>query len=155
MTRLCRSISDVSGMLRLFVYTKGKDMIEIHGWLRVEATYKNEDMLSQADTDSIMKSAVDILSACGRKGDMRCANGCVYINTLHCSNHRTAEVDELIGMYIRISETATGSYGILYIRDDEDERYYNGFQVYIFRKGICIRRNDTDFSPCIPVIEDE
>ena len=37
----------------------------------------------------------------------------------------------------------------------EDKDHYNDFQVYVFKKGKCIQRDDIDFSPCIPTIEDE
>lgn len=81
-------------------------------------------------------------------------NGSAFINTLHCSNHRTHEVDDIIRTYKHISKVATGSYGIIYIRDDEDRKHYNDFQVYVFKKGEYIQKDDVDLSPCIPNIED-
>lgn len=130
-------------------------MIEIHGWLSISATYQCEDLLLQSEIDRIMQQVQDIVSNCQYEIDLRYVNGCAFINTLYCSNHRTEEVDVLIETYKRISETATGSYGVLFIRDDEDKTYYNEMQVYIFKKGKCLLKRDIVFSPCIPTIEDE
>lgn len=58
-----------------------------------------------------------------------------------------------INTYKLISETATGSYGIIYIRDDEDSVHYNEFQIYIFKKGECHYKVDNNLSPCIPEVE--
>lgn len=129
-------------------------MIELHGWLSISATYKDEDLLPQAEIDSVMRSVEDIVSNSEYRINLQYVNGSAFINTLHCSNHRTHEVDEIIRTYTHISELATGSYGMIYIRDDEDKKHYNDFQVYVFKKGKCIRREDADFSPCIPNIED-
>ena len=84
---------------------------------------------------------------------MRYVNGVPFGNTLLYSNHRTAEVDNVIEAYKKVAETATGSYGAIYLRDDEDAEHYNDFQVYVFKKGTCTQRIDKDFSPCIPTIE--
>ena len=130
-------------------------MIEIHGWLSISATYQCEDLLLQSEIDRIMQQVQDIVSNCQYEIDLRYVNGCAFINTLYCSNHRTEEVDVLIETYKRISETVAGSYGVLFIRDDEDKILYNEMQVYIFKKGKCLLKRDTDFSPCIPTIEDE
>lgn len=130
-------------------------MIELHGWLSVRETYENEDMLSQNTIDTIMKNVQSIIEngKCGIK--LQYANGMPFISTLFCSNHRTNETDEIIETYKRVSETASGSYGIIYLHDDEDKKHYNEFQVFVFRKGCCSYYTDTFFSPCIPTVEDD
>jgi hypothetical protein len=138
-----------------FKGTRGDQMIELHGWLSISATYRCEDLLPRSEIDRIMQDVNEIVSNCQYEIDLRYVNGCAFINTLYCSNHRTEEVDVLIETYKRISEIATGSYGILFIRDDEDKQFYNDMQVYIFKRGKCLMKKDTDFSPCIPTIEDE
>lgn len=64
-------------------------MIELHGWLSILATYKDEDLLPQSEIDSIEQSVKDIVSNSEYKADLQYANGSAFINTLHCSNHRT------------------------------------------------------------------
>ena len=129
-------------------------MIELHGWLSISATYKDEDLLQQSEIDSILQAVQDIISNSKYEIRLQHINGFSFINSLHCSNHRTQEVDTIIETYKQISSVATGSYGMIWIRDDEDKIHYNEFQVYVFKRGKYIQKDDIDFSPCIPVIED-
>lgn len=127
-------------------------MVELHGWLSIRETYEDEDLLSPKEINEITRKVKDIVSDSGL--ELKYANGSPFINTLLCSNHRTSEVDEIIEAYKNISKTATGSYGIIHLHDDEDSEYYNEFQIYVFKRGECINKIDKDFSPCIPTIED-
>lgn len=127
-------------------------MVELHGWLSIRETYEDEDLLSPKEIDEIMQKVKDIISVNGMK--LQYENGSPFINTLFCSNHRTSEVDDIIETYKSISKTATGSYGVIYLHDDEDSEHYNEFQIYVFKRGECINKIDRDFSPCIPTIED-
>ena len=127
-------------------------MVELHGWLSVWETYGDEDLLSRDELDEIMRKVKDIVSESGI--ELRYVNGAPFVNTLMYSNHRTAEVDSIIEAYKSISEAAAGSYGMIYLRDDEDAEHYNEFRVYVFKRGTCTLKADKDFSPCIPMIED-
>lgn len=126
-------------------------LVEMHGWLSVWETYEDEDLLSQYELDEIMQKVKEIVSENGI--ELKYVNGVPFVNTLMCSNHRTAEVDNIVEVYKSITKTATGSYGMIYIRDDEDAEHYNEFQIYVFKKGTCTKKTDKDFSPCIPMIE--
>ncbi len=128
-------------------------MVELHGWLSVWEIYGDEDLLSQNELDRITRKVKDVVSESGL--EMRYINGVPFVNTLLCSNHRTVQVDNIIGAYTKIAQTATGSYGVIYLRDDEDAEHYNEFQIYVFKNGSCSKRSDVVFSPCIPTIEDE
>ena len=72
---------------------------------------------------------------------------------LHCSNHRTSEVDEIIGVFRDVAKAADGSYGVVYLRDDEDMDHGNDFRVYVFKRGQCFEHKDELLSPCITEIE--
>lgn len=102
-------------------------MVELHGWLTVSETFEDEDLLPQHTLETIMQQVNDIIESnpCGIK--MQYANGTAFLHTLFCANHRTAEVDAIIGIYQRIAETASGSYGMIYLRDDEDAVHFNAF----------------------------
>lgn len=129
-------------------------MIELHGWLTIRPTCQDEDFLSKDQLSSIRAKIDHLLqtNTCGLQ--LQVSNGTPFLNTLFCSNHCTAEVREIIDIYTKISTIATGSYGLLYLWDDENFLYSNEFQVYVFKRGRCIFLSDTHFSPCVPTIED-
>lgn len=129
-------------------------MIELYGWLSVRETYENEELFTQNIIGEITKNVQSIIEN-NKCIKLRYANGTPFINTLFCSNHRTNKTDEIIETYKRISETSSGSYGIIYLQDDEDKEHFNGFQIFVFKKGSCNYYTDTNFSPCIPTIEGE
>ena len=130
-------------------------MIELHGWLTVQETAGDEDLLTPQERDSINRQIEDVLRQADCGLGLLCRNGQRFLSTLYCGNHRTPQVDAVIAVYRRIAEIAAGSYGMLCIRDDEDSLSGNAFQVMILRRGQAYWRLDTDFSPCIPVIEDD
>ena len=129
-------------------------MIEIFAWLSVHPTYADADTLAPDHEKQIMAQIGEILrrSGCGIK--MQYRNGQPCIQTAYAANHRSAETDALIGTYCRIAETAAGSYGVLYLRDDEDKLHHNDMQVYKFRRGTVTLGIEPDFSLCIPKLED-
>lgn len=128
-------------------------MIELHGWLSVSETYNNEDYHTKEELDAIMLKVHRIVKESDCDINSQYLNGTLFLHTLICSNHRTPQIDMVIDTYKLITETATGSYGMIYIRDDEDNIHYNEFQVYIYKKGKCYYRVDNELSPCIPEIE--
>ena len=87
-------------------------MIELHGWLKIQETYEDEDLLSQNEIEDIMQHVKAIIQSntCGIK--LQYANGETFLHTLFGSNHHTSEVDEIIETYKSISQIAIGSYGI-------------------------------------------
>ena len=69
-------------------------------------------------------------------------------------NHKTERTEEMISMYENITKIATGSYGLLYYLDDEDEVYSDEFRVLVSKKGKCEWKRDENFSPCSIMIEE-
>ena len=130
-------------------------MIELHGWLSIRETYENEDIFPSNEFESRRQRVEEIIrnNTCGIR--LEYVNGEPFISSMFCFNHHSQEVDEIVDIYKRISEQATGSYGMIYLWDDEDKQYYNDFQVYVFKRGKCSFWLDKDLSPCIPVIEDQ
>ena len=130
-------------------------MIELHGWLTVNETAGDEDRLPPQTLARIRGQIEAVLRETDCGDALQYRNGQAFLSTLYCGNHRTPQVDAIISAYRRIAEIASGSYGMLCIRDDEDNTFSNAFQVMIFKRGHMQQRTDTDFSPCIPVIEDD
>ena len=129
-------------------------MVELHGWMSVSATYGNEDMLSDSRLNEIMDQVDSILKGSSFDIKLKYMNGIPYINTSFSSNHRTGEADDIISVYKQIAEAATGSYGVIYLRDDEDKKHHNDMMRYVFKRGGMTVVIDGDFSPCIPQLED-
>ena len=129
-------------------------MVELYAWLSVRETAADEDDLPPEQPARILASVQDILRQpdCGIR--LQYMNGQPCLQTAFCANHRTAETDAIIGTYRRIAETASGSYGVLYLRDDADPQYHNDMQVYYFRRGAVTHGIMPEFSPCLPKLED-
>lgn len=130
-------------------------MVELHGWLTVIETYQNEDLLPQSELDAVMQRVNEITWAAACGITLQYANGTAFLNTLFCANHRGAAVDKIIETYQKVAAIAAGSYGVIYLRDDEDAVYHNTMQVFTFQKGSCTRRSDPYFTPCIPMLEED
>ncbi len=82
-------------------------------------------------------------------------NGEYYINCTVISNRKTQEVIDILKMFHYIGKIATGSYGIFYLRDDEDiNGKENKFQVFILSRGTIREEEETFLSPFIPIVED-
>ena len=83
--------------------------------------------------------------------DLRAINGQFRVWVSGSPNHRH---DQIFGLFQLIAEMAPGSYGLLYVWDDEHEPYDNEFRVWRLLRGRVEEMADTFLSPCIPTIED-
>ncbi len=72
------------------------------------------------------------------------------ISGLH--NHRSEYV---IDIFRWIATELAGSYGLLYIRDDEDLENNNCFIVWKLAREVLTKESDPFLSPCIPTVEDK
>ncbi len=68
------------------------------------------------------------------------------------SNHKS---DCTLKLFKQIATEAPGTYGVLFIWDDEDlSGLSNAFQVWKLARGNAVQVADTLLSPCVPTIED-
>jgi hypothetical protein len=75
-------------------------------------------------------------------------NGNCVLSVVGSTNHKTKSVDEVINLFFKIAEMAPGTYGLLYLYDDEDKDGKNDeFQVYKVAKGEVTVEKDTLLSP--------
>ena len=70
------------------------------------------------------------------------------------SNHRGTLEEALINVFQGIGKKAPGSYGLLYISDDENPQFDNEFRVGKLIRGKFEFVTDCYLSPRIPTIED-
>lgn len=126
-------------------------MIELFGWLAVSEVYDDEDAYAPETLGAIMQNVKAIAAKYALP--LHSVNGIPYLQTAFSANHHNADTDEILAAYREIAAAASGSYGVLYLRDDESADAPNAFLKYVFRRGECAVSVDTDLSPCVPVIE--
>jgi hypothetical protein len=148
---MCRSGS-VSG-------TRSRDddlVIQWHGWATILDSPSQEDHWPDAP-DATLDRVRRVMDEYDERGnevvDLRCMNGFwhVWLSGNHNHNHIAADLRNL---YASLAEVAPGSYGVLYVFDDEDPEHGNEWIVWVMRRGQITSRLDLDLSPHIGGVED-
>ena len=82
-------------------------------------------------------------------------NGEYFMQFSSFSNRINPETSEIFEVFKLIGEIAEGSYGIIYLYNDEDtDGKENYFQVFSLARGMIKENLDEFLSPIIPTIED-
>jgi len=126
-------------------------MVELHGWVTIRDTPYDVD---EDRTDTVAARIQDHMSRIQSSSlvlGMRVLNANYMMWIAGCMNHRTSELDQVLDLMRFIASVGPGSYGLLYIWDDEATE--NEFRVYRLARGILTEHSDTLLSPCIPTIE--
>ena len=130
-------------------------MFELHCWITIRESYKAEEK-EEENIDIILykiKKRIQCLN--WNKPQIKVRNGEWYIETSVFCNRKNDEVIELLEFFHFVAKIACGSYGMIYILDDEDKYGKNNeFQVYSISRGILHEQKDLFLSPFIPVVED-
>jgi hypothetical protein len=130
-------------------------MYEFHGWIVLRYhTHDTNELLQDEACNKFTKylEEVDV----GNIPSIQRRNGLDTwaISGLH--NHFSNYVLEIFRW---VAENLPGSYGLLYVHDDEDiqdeEDNSNTIVVWKISRGKLTQEKDNYLSPCIPVIEDE
>jgi len=132
-------------------------MYEFHGWITIRESFNNDD-----DWDSNIEELIEKVKEKLEKSelgngltDIRSVNGSEFVVMSGFYNHGNGVTDKLLDFYKFVSEAAVGSYGLLYVHDDEDENGEdNEFQVFVLAKGKLEKKKDAYLSPFIPVVEE-
>lgn len=130
-------------------------MYEYHGWITVQGSSGDESDSEHETAISSARTVVSDLSTMAGLADIRTVNGSTQVHIAGLFNHRSLRGEKVEAAFRQIGEVAPGSYGALYIRDDEAPGSTNEFQILAMRRGEVVRFADTYLSPCIPTIEDE
>ena len=131
-------------------------MIEFNGWAIIRESYREED-----DNDELLNSIVKQieqkitteLDYGNEIYSLKRLNGTYHLSIMVNHNHRTEHV---IDFFKWIAEISKGSYGILYVQDDEDIERGNEslFKVWCMKKGKVSELDDAYLSPLNPEIEE-
>jgi len=131
-------------------------MYEYHGWATIRDTPKNADEDNICKTVKIINELIQVHSSFFDAIDLRAVNGAYHLWIAGYRNHKPEGVDDPKIFIEKLAEIAPGSYGLLYVMDDEDPNGFNNeFQVFVLARGKLTKRNDTFLSPFIPVVEDQ
>lgn len=134
-------------------------MVELHGWATIRENYfMDDDTDDDVRLDKIIQSIkkhIDTFHWQNGIVDLRAVNGVFHLAVSIFTNHRDTRIDEALGLFQYISRIAPGSYGLLYLNDDEDKRgRENEFVVYVLAKGKLDECKDVYLSPLVPTVEE-
>jgi hypothetical protein len=128
-------------------------MFEYHGWITLRSTPEAVDDEPPLRLTEI-QALVDELAGYALV-DLRQMNGEYYIHLGGCPNHRRAHGQALIDLFAKVGQLAPGSYGLLYVHDDEDPQHELDFRVFRLVRGAVTEHADHLLSPVISTLEDE
>ncbi len=130
-------------------------MIEYYGWLRIL------DNAYESDSKELLKTIKEVETLTRKFGnndrifELKCINSRCILCTAGSTNHKNAYVLEIIELFKTISVIAPGTYGLLYLLDDEDDKGKDDeFQVFKISKGKMIVEKEQLLSPCSKIIFD-
>ncbi|MBO6516768.1 MAG: hypothetical protein JJ975_09470 [Bacteroidia bacterium] len=131
-------------------------MIDINGWVCIRESFNEEgedEQKLESIIETIKSKIASELDIVNEYYDLRKVNYSVYLTITVAHNHKA---DHVIDFFKWISSIAIGSYGLLYVHDDEDIKRGNDnrFKVWRMRKGKVDELDDPFLSPIHPEVEE-
>ncbi|MFB8282712.1 Imm7 family immunity protein [Nocardia colli] len=127
-------------------------MFEYHGWLTVQYDVEYDDHSQLESTYRALAAKLDAFDTGSGLVDLRRVNGQIQLHFGGYTNHPHWSV---LDSFNEVGTIAPGSFGTLWVRNDEDPELHNEFQIFVMRRGQTITANDTLLSPCVPLIENQ
>jgi hypothetical protein len=128
-------------------------MFEYHGWIKLRSTAEAVDDEPPLRLDEIQALVNDL--AHYAFVDLRPMNGHHFIHLGGSPNHRGTWGPAVIDLFAKVGQLAPGSYGLLYVHDDEDSEHMLNFRIFRLVRGTVTEHADRLLSPVIPTLEDE
>ncbi|GAK41840.1 Imm7 family immunity protein [Paenibacillus urinalis] len=131
-------------------------MYQYHGWAVV--LENTNDETNKEKEINILESIEVYIEGLQPNVDvieMKAINGQYHLwmtglwNREPSSNYNPVEIMRNIG------DLAPGSYGMLYVFNDEHPKHFNEFKVYVLARGSIQEKDDPFLSPLIPVVADD
>jgi hypothetical protein len=129
-------------------------VFEYHSWITIRASPSDDD------EDRRLAGLVDELRvsieamASPYLLDLRWMNGELFIRLGGFHNHRATTWAALRELFGHVGTVASGSYGLLHVRDDEDPGFDHEVRVLRLVRGTLTEHTEPLLSPCIPSLED-
>ena len=127
-------------------------MVEMHGWITIKETFLAND--DDNNTAIISDINNELMKFRYHNSIVKWMNGEGYLQYSLYTNYWSDDCQELIDIYNYISRKAIGSYGLLYVMNDEAKIENNSFVFYKLARGRIERVVDNLLSPFIPTVED-
>lgn len=130
-------------------------MIEYHGWININESFNGEE---ENNIDKVLEEVNGLFDSCLSVNQFFLNKKLNYSNILHfggAHNHKGKRFSDFLNLFRKVGEIARGSYGLLYVWDDEDVNNNNNFIVYVMTAGKVVETKDNLLSPCNPNIEGE
>ncbi|MEK5061876.1 Imm7 family immunity protein [Paenibacillus shunpengii] len=131
-------------------------MYQYHGWAVVlENTNDETNKEKEINILESIKVYIEGLQPNVDVIEMKAINGQYHLwmtglwNREPSSNYNPVEIMRNIG------DLAPGSYGMLYVFNDEHPKHFNEFKVYVLARGSIQEKDDPFLSPLIPVVADD
>lgn len=136
-------------------------MFEFHGWAVIRSRYTATDEDDEAANRELgplldgLSQQIAVAHIAAHFHISPLFNSMASLTVSGLRNHREAEVIEIFAW---LATHGPGSYGLLYVLDDEDPRgdeYALNFRVFRLARGLLQELADPFLSPPLPVVEDE
>ena len=126
-------------------------MFEYHGWATLHLSPGEENEHELAEFAEDLRRRIDKFGDGSGVCDVRVVNAYWHVWFAGTPNHGH---DNVLQLFPYIAQHAPGSYGLLYVWDDEDADHDNVFRVYRLARGRVEVTADPFLSPCEPTIVD-
>lgn len=131
-------------------------MVELHGWITIRETFRAVWEEEEKIDLLVAKIRDEINRLSWFKPEIKAQNGEWFLEFTLFSNRINPQILEVFELCKWIGKVADGSYGLIYLYNDEDRNgKENQFQVFSLARGVVSENNDPFLSPIIPTIEDE
>lgn len=128
-------------------------MFEYHGWITIYESAGDDDGDPLALVERIRRRVDEVAGP--YLLDLRFVNGVPSLHLAGFPNHRGLHGGDVEALFAAVGALAPGSYGLLYVRDDESADHANEFRVFRMARGRVTEHADPFLSPCVPTVEDE
>lgn len=119
-------------------------MVEYYGWINLRDSTYESDNKEMNIVLSKLYSYISKYKLNDTSGlvNLHKVNGSYQLLVTGNTNHLSQDVIDIFNLYEFIAEIAKGSYGLLYIRNDESEDAFNEFEVFVLARGKIKKEKD-------------
>jgi len=129
-------------------------VIEWHGWATVRVTPENRDTEDDEEEEVLQEVRRIVAEASGNTNEVLDLRDVNYTRQLWFAGSHN-HVATVVPVFEAIAAAAPGSYGLLYIHDDElPAPANNEWQVWVMKRGEVHQVPDPFLSPYRPTVED-